>query len=142
MRMTTRPPRRRSIRSSHRSRNKSVLQMASGYVAAWDLVWVPYFLVTFSPSPNETRIITGIFSALQGLLNFIVFINPKVRDAKMKGRRRGQQTKTSNVSWWWSKAAFSTYREESYLMVVLHIISRGASLVILLKTFKIPAWSI
>ncbi len=109
MRMTARPPaRRRSIRSTRVSRKKAVLQMASGYVAAWGLMGLPFLVFNFFPS-FETGIILNLFNPLLGLFNFIVFMSPKVRAArKMKHRRRGQhQTTTGNVSW--SEAAFDAY---------------------------------
>ncbi len=100
--------RRRSIRSTRVSRKKAVLQIASGYVAAWVLYWVPFFMVIFSSS-FEASIISHIFNPLQGLFNFIVFMSPKVRTArKMKRSRRGQhQTTTINTIWY--KVPFDAY---------------------------------
>ncbi len=106
MRMTTMSLMRRSITSTRVSRKKAVLQMASGYIVAWALFWVPallhHFLGTF-----ETRIISNALNPLQGLFNFIVFMSPKVRTARKMKCRRGQQTTTSNLSW--CKVAFDVY---------------------------------
>ncbi len=91
------------------SRKRAILQMASGYVAAWALVWLPGFLVYYFQR-FETWIFFSFFCSLQGFFNFIVFMSPKVRAAKKpskrrtRGRRKEEQGELS-----WYKAISTSY---------------------------------
>ncbi len=78
------------------SRKKAILQIASGYVAAWVIIWLPGLVALSSPI-FETIIVGNLIAPLQGLFNFIVFMSPKVRAAK-KPRRGGKQQE-GDLSW-------------------------------------------
>ncbi len=85
------------------SRKKSILQIASGYVAAWVIIWVPGMVPLFFLSV-ETLIVSSLLVPLQGLFNFMVFMSPKVRAAKKP--RRGKQ-QDGDLSWF--KACLEAY---------------------------------
>ena len=86
---------RRSNMSRRRrvSRKKAILQIASGYVVGWALVWVPGLLLYFLPI-FRIKIIASLVTPMQGLINLIVFMSPKLRVAARRGQRRGDL-----VSW-------------------------------------------
>ncbi len=85
------------------SRKRAVLQMASGFTAAWALVMIPFFIIYSVPLRSfHTAIVVNALVPLQGLFNFIVFIFPKVRDVRKP--RRGQQEHLS-----WYKAIIKAY---------------------------------
>ncbi len=90
------------------SRKQSILQqMASGYVMAWVIIWIPA-LVALQIRRFEVTIISGLLNPLQGLFNFMVFMSPKVRAAKNPRIRRGMgKQPEGNVSWF--KACFDAY---------------------------------
>ena len=60
---------------------RSILHMALAYSMAWVFVWIPFILVSLHRS-YPTEILNGCFTPLQGLYNFLVFMSPKVRNAK------------------------------------------------------------
>ena len=70
------------------SRKRSVLQMATGFTAAWVMVFIPFTYISFFDS-YVGSIVGSLLIPLQGLSNFIVFLSPKVRSAKKP--MRGQQ---------------------------------------------------
>ncbi len=82
-------------RASPLSHKRAVLYMASGYAAAWAVVWVPMIANVIVKENSEVDITLSLLMPLQGLFNFIVFMSPKVRSAK-KQRRRGQP----ELSWY------------------------------------------
>ncbi len=88
------------------SRKRAILLIASGFVAAWALVWIPGLIFAFFPS-FEASIIASLFPPLQGLFNFIVFMSPKARAAKKLSRRTGQQKEEGELSW--CKAIIKSY---------------------------------
>ncbi len=92
-------------------RKRASLQVASGYVMAWALVWVPS-LMHYLIERFETAIIGSLFAPLQGLFNFIVFMSPKVRAAKKPSKRRGQQKEEGELSWYKTIAKSYTSRGE------------------------------
>ena len=81
------------------SRKKAVLQMASGYIVAWALFRLPFFIYYYHPC-FATNIIRHSFNSLQGLFNFIVFMSPKVRAAMKPRSSRGQQSSTIDQRSW------------------------------------------
>ncbi len=99
-----RRPKERGI-SKRVSRKKAILQMASGYVAALVLVYVPGFLYIQHPS-FVTAFMNNLFTPLQGLFNFIVFMCPKVRAARNRPRR-GQSREEGKLSFF--KAILKAY---------------------------------
>ncbi len=85
------------VRSNARGNQKrAVLYMAAGYSLSWALVWIPSAVIVyvFKFSSLVLNITISLITPLQGLLNFIVFMSPKVRSAK-EARRRGQE----ELSW-------------------------------------------
>ena len=66
--------------------------MATGYAFAWALVWMPFMIVFFLQESYATLILLACLTPLQGLFNFLVFMSPKVRNAKRP--RRGE-----NLTW-------------------------------------------
>ncbi len=82
------------------SRKRSVLQMATGFTAAWVMVFIPFTYISFFDS-YVGSIVGSLLIPLQGLSNFIVFLSPKVRSAKKP--MRGQQ----ELSWY--KAIVKAY---------------------------------
>jgi hypothetical protein len=66
--------------------------MAAGYAFAWAFVFIPFMIVFFFHESHATEILHSCLNPLQGLFNFLVFMSPKVRNAKKT--RRGE-----NLSW-------------------------------------------
>jgi hypothetical protein len=85
-----RPP-SRSNRAT--SQKRAILHMATSYALAWALVWIPFMIAFFlNKSSYELYIFNACLTPLQGLFNFLVFMSPKVRNAKRS--RRGE-----NLTW-------------------------------------------
>jgi hypothetical protein len=84
-------PKSRSNRAT--SQKRSILHMATGYALAWTLVWIPFMIVVFIHGSQATEILNACLTPLQGLFNFLVFMSPKVRNAKRPIRGR------KNLSW-------------------------------------------
>jgi hypothetical protein len=74
------------------SRKRAILYMATGYASAWAFVYLPYIINDFMHESYATGIVRTCLTPLQGLLNFLVFMSPKVRSAKRS--RRGE-----NLTW-------------------------------------------
>jgi hypothetical protein len=75
--------------------------MAFGYAGSWLLVWAPFFvqivfLIVTKPYNDTVLIITSFMTPLQGLLNFIVFMAPKVRTARTMAMRGARTSDDSN----------------------------------------------
>lgn len=71
------------------SRKRPMLYMALGYSLAWALVWLPTILfVLFTTRLSSRAIFISIYILwpLQGFFNFVMFMLPKVRDAKRNHR--------------------------------------------------------
>jgi hypothetical protein len=83
-----RPP-SRSTRAT--SQNRAILHMATGYALAWAFVFVPITIDVFVL--NSNLLLNACLSPLQGLFNFLVFMSPKVRNAKRPIRGR------KNLTW-------------------------------------------
>jgi hypothetical protein len=83
-------PKSRSTRAT--SQKRAILHMAAGYTLAWAFVVVPVILLFFVHESRATAILIACLSPLQGLFNFLVFMSPKVRNAKRL--RRGE-----NMTW-------------------------------------------
>ena len=84
------------------SQKRAVLHMAAGYAGAWLLVWAPYFVyvvfwaVTESFMPDALAILVTSTVSLQGFLNFLVFMAPKVRTTRTLAMRRGRNKDNNN----------------------------------------------
>jgi hypothetical protein len=74
------------------SQKRAILHMAAGYAFAWAFVFIPFMIVFFFHESHATEILHSCLNPLQGLFNFLVFMSPKVRNAKKT--RRGE-----NLSW-------------------------------------------
>jgi hypothetical protein len=83
-------PTSRSNRAT--SQKRAILHMAAGYAFAWAFVFIPFMIVFFFHESHATEILHSCLNLLQGLFNFLVFMSPKVRNAKKT--RRGE-----NLSW-------------------------------------------
>jgi hypothetical protein len=85
-------PRPTSRSNMATSQQRAILHMAAGYALAWAFVFVPFMIAFFLLNSYETLILFGCLTPLQGLFNFLVFMSPKVRNAKRP--RRGE-----NLTW-------------------------------------------
>ena len=85
------PPKSRSTRAT--SQKRAILYMAAGYALAWAFVFVPFMIAFFIHESRATAILNACLTPLQGLFNFLVFMSPKVRNAKRPIRGR------KNLSW-------------------------------------------
>ena len=74
------------------SQKRAIIHMATGYAFAWALVWIPFMIVFFLQESYATEMLHSCLTPLQGLFNFLVFMSPKVRNAKRP--RRGE-----NLTW-------------------------------------------
>ena len=74
--------------SSTRTQEKrSILYMAMSYSLAWSLIFVPYLIrLVFKNEP--LYVLIPALSPLQGLFNLIVYMSPKVRNAKNSRRSK------------------------------------------------------
>jgi hypothetical protein len=93
-----RPTSRSNRATSHQKR--AILHMAAGYSFAWALVWIPFTILHFLPKSYATFILFACLTPLQGLFNLLVFMSPKVRNAKRP--RRGE-----NLTW--RRASINAY---------------------------------
>ena len=73
-----------------KSQKQSILNMALGYSLAWIFVWMPFLLVLFRES-FPAAIVVSSLGPLQGLYNLLVFMSPKMRNAK--------RSKKDNLTW-------------------------------------------
>ena len=72
-----------------RSQKRAVLYMAMSYSLTWALMWIPFYMMLFVFRFNHfSRVLSGIFQPLQGLYNLIVYMSPKVRNARNKKRAK------------------------------------------------------
>ena len=67
-----------------KSQKRGVVYMATYYCIAWALTFVPYIIFRIYPE-KSSMITVGFLNGLQGLYNFIVYLFPKVRNAKVIG---------------------------------------------------------
>jgi hypothetical protein len=85
------------------SQKRAVLQMAFGYAGAWFLVWTPFFirtvvLIVLNSVPDALLVLSFCITPLQGFFNFVVFMAPKVRTARMMSMRQGRKDSVNNNS--------------------------------------------
>jgi len=82
-------PRPTSMSNGATSQKRAILYMAAGYALAWAFVHIPFMISFFFINSNATLILNACLGPLQGLFNFLVFMSPKVRNAKrpIRGRR-------------------------------------------------------
>ena len=74
--------------SSTRTQEKrSILYMAMSYSLAWSLIFVPY-LIRLLFKNEALYVLIPALSHLQGLFNLIVYMSPKVRNAKNSRRSK------------------------------------------------------
>lgn len=71
------------------SQKRAILRRAIGYAVAWAAVYIPWIFFVLMFQSFETEILLSIQFPLQGLINFTVFMSPKVRFAKKP--RRGEE---------------------------------------------------
>ena len=74
------------------SQKRVILHMAAGYSFAWAFVQIPVIIYFFLHQSYEIYMLFACLTPLQGLFNFLVFMSPKVRNAKRP--RRGE-----NLTW-------------------------------------------
>ena len=65
-----------------RSQKRAVLYMAMSYSVTWALTWIPFYIVYYGISNKATGILVAMFTPLQGLYNLVVYMTPKVRNAR------------------------------------------------------------
>jgi hypothetical protein len=85
------PPKSRSTRAT--SQKRTILYMAAGYALAWAFVNIPFMILYYFHDSHATAILNSCLNPLQGLFNFLVYMSPKVRNAKRPIRGR------ENLSW-------------------------------------------
>ena len=77
-----------TMRSNRANNNKrSIMHMAMGYALTWILTWGPMLIFLFAPSHFTGFLVSGI-APLQGFFNIIVYMAPKVRNAKNSKRQK------------------------------------------------------
>ena len=77
-----------TMRSNRANNNKrSIMHMAMGYALTWILTWGPMLIFLFVPSHFTGFLVSGI-APLQGFFNIIVYMAPKVRNAKNSKRQK------------------------------------------------------
>ena len=78
-----------SMRLDRASNNKPSIMhmMAMGYALTWILTWAPMIMYLSFPSHFTGFLVSGI-SPLQGFFNIIVYMAPKVRNAKKSKRQK------------------------------------------------------
>ena len=69
-----------------RSQKRAVLYMAMSYSLTWALSWIPYYVLICVVCNNGTVLSLATLFPLQGLYDFIVYMSPKVRNARNKKR--------------------------------------------------------
>ena len=84
-------PTSRSNRAT--SPKRAILHRAAGYAFAWAFVQIPFIIYFFFHESHATLILHSCLNPLQGLFNLLVFMSPKVRNAKRP--RRGRE----NLTW-------------------------------------------
>jgi hypothetical protein len=103
-----------------KTKKRAVLYMAFGYAGSWLLVWAPFFVqivfLIVTKSYNDTvLIVTSSMTPLQGLLNFIVFMAPKVRTTRtmaMRGARTSDDSNQQNQQHLtWCQAFYKAYMD-------------------------------
>ena len=72
--------------NSARSQKRAVLYMAMSYSLTWALTWIPFFILFFAVRNKATNVLQAILQPLQGFYNLIVYMSPKVRNARNKKR--------------------------------------------------------
>ena len=76
-------PHHNASRSNNaRSQKRAVLYMAMSYSLTWALTWIPVYIFLFVISSNVTRVMAAVLHPLQGLYTLIVYMSPKVRNAR------------------------------------------------------------
>ena len=69
------------------SQKRSILYMALGYALAWAFTWAPFFCMALKPN-YTTGVLGNVLTPLQGLFNLVVYMAPKVRNAKNSRRQK------------------------------------------------------
>ena len=87
-----------------RSQKRAVFYMAMSYSLTWALTWIPFYLYCMNPDINHAgnkfmHILSVIFLPLQGLYNLVVYMSPKVRNAR--NTRRGKLSWRRAISKAW-----------------------------------------
>lgn len=97
-----------------KSQKRAVLNMAFGYAAAYLIVSSPYFVLVLSiiilKSVTDTMNLFALsLIPLQGFFNFIVFMAPKVRTARMTVTRGKRGNQDQQHAKWWLQAFCKAY---------------------------------
>ena len=105
-----------------RSQRRAIFYMAMSYSLTWVLIWIPLYILLFVINNNATRVMNGILHPLQGLYNLIVYLSPKVRNAR--------NTKRGKLPWRQAiaKAWISKGKEDHRRAVVVRGHSINASM--------------
>ncbi len=109
MTMCTKQNPRRSNKQAT-SKKRAILHMANGYAGAWMSIYVPYLILYQLHANYQTALMAASFTPLQGLLNFLVFMAPKVRAAKNPSKKRGRNRASPPATkLTWRQAFFKAY---------------------------------
>ena len=90
--------RKQRVRLRKSTKSRAILQRALAYTLAWFLTYTPRFVVMLwsliggTPPSLAFSNATNFLTPLQGFFNFIVFIYPRVLEAK--------GSSSTDVSWW------------------------------------------
>ena len=83
-----------------RSQKRAVLYyMAMGYSLTWVLTWIPFYILLFVIDNKATRIVFAVLQPLQGLYNLIVYMSPKVRNARNTKRGKSPWCEAIVKAW-------------------------------------------
>ncbi len=124
-------------RSTRRSavvvaQKRSILAMAIGYAGAWLVIFIPFLVGVESGLSYEKLLIGASLTPLQGFMNFVVFMSPKVRNAKNPPRKRGEKRGLpprrggkSRVELTWLQACFEAYLSRGKKMNIIMMRGTG-----------------
>ncbi len=102
------------MRYSRMCRKRIVLHRAAGYSFAWFIAYAPFLVRYFSDLIHPVLlIILSCTLPLQGLFNFLVFMSPKVRYARIVARRRRGDDEMGGA-FSWCQAFYKAYLSTAY----------------------------
>ena len=89
-----------ALRSNNaKSQKRAIFYMAMNYSLTWALTWIPLYILLFVINNHFTRVINGALNPLQGLYNLIVYMSPKVRNARNKKRAKLPWCQAIIIAW-------------------------------------------
>ena len=65
-----------------KSQKRAVLYMAMSYSLTWGLTWIPIYIHLFIFDHKASVVMAAVLQPLQGLYTLIVYMSPKVRNAR------------------------------------------------------------